>query len=239
MNGGCHPVDGCQDGTPFLGSIYRLPRGERRSAQATNDTVLPAVRDRASSTTRRSRSSALTLREHAARRTSRRRSRASTSCHEVYDGERARARSSATRTASAVRDPDPPGRLPERAAATAGFRGSQRCDNLSGDIVDDRPAARRPGRRRRERSHARAVHLPTIDGKLVTQRVVVRPPRSPSIDARSSTIRRRTIVSATATNVIVRADVAKDPADHGADRAQDASPLRSRTACVGRSRRTL
>jgi 5'-nucleotidase len=40
MNGGCHPVDGCQDGTPFFGSIYGY-LAANVFFKGTNDTVLP------------------------------------------------------------------------------------------------------------------------------------------------------------------------------------------------------
>ncbi len=40
MNGGCHPVDGCQDGTPFLGSIYGYLAANVVFA-GTDETVLP------------------------------------------------------------------------------------------------------------------------------------------------------------------------------------------------------
>jgi 5'-nucleotidase len=40
MNGGCHPVDGCQDGTPFLGSIFGY-LAANVFFQGTNDTILP------------------------------------------------------------------------------------------------------------------------------------------------------------------------------------------------------
>ena len=41
MNGGCHPVDGCQDGTPFFGSIYGY-LAANVVYEGTNETVLPA-----------------------------------------------------------------------------------------------------------------------------------------------------------------------------------------------------
>jgi len=41
MNGGCHPVDGCQDGTPFFGSIYGY-LAANVVFEGTNETVLPA-----------------------------------------------------------------------------------------------------------------------------------------------------------------------------------------------------
>jgi 5'-nucleotidase len=40
MNGGCHPVDGCQDGTPFLGSIFGYLAANVFFA-GTDETVLP------------------------------------------------------------------------------------------------------------------------------------------------------------------------------------------------------
>src|SRR5215212_430139 len=40
MNGGCHPVDGCQDGTPFLGSVFGYLAANVFFA-GTNDTILP------------------------------------------------------------------------------------------------------------------------------------------------------------------------------------------------------
>jgi 5'-nucleotidase len=40
MNGGCHPVDGCQDGTPFLGSVFGYLAANVFFA-GTDDTVLP------------------------------------------------------------------------------------------------------------------------------------------------------------------------------------------------------
>jgi 5'-nucleotidase len=40
LDGGCHPVDGCQDGTPFLGAIFRYLAANVFFA-GTNDTVLP------------------------------------------------------------------------------------------------------------------------------------------------------------------------------------------------------
>ena len=40
MNGGCHPVDGCQDGTPFLGSIFGY-LAANVFFEGTDDTVLP------------------------------------------------------------------------------------------------------------------------------------------------------------------------------------------------------
>jgi 5'-nucleotidase len=40
MNGGCHPVDGCQDGTPFFGSVFGYLAANVFFA-GTNDTILP------------------------------------------------------------------------------------------------------------------------------------------------------------------------------------------------------
>ena len=40
MNGGCHPVDGCQDQTPFAGSVFGY-LAANVFFQGTNDTVLP------------------------------------------------------------------------------------------------------------------------------------------------------------------------------------------------------
>jgi 5'-nucleotidase len=40
LNGGCHPVDGCQDGTPFFGSIYGY-LAANVFFKGTNETVLP------------------------------------------------------------------------------------------------------------------------------------------------------------------------------------------------------
>jgi 5'-nucleotidase len=40
MNGGCHPVDGCQDGTPFLGSIFGY-LAANVFFSGTEETVLP------------------------------------------------------------------------------------------------------------------------------------------------------------------------------------------------------
>jgi 5'-nucleotidase len=40
MNGGCHPVDGCQDGTPFLGSVFGY-LAANVFFEGTNDTILP------------------------------------------------------------------------------------------------------------------------------------------------------------------------------------------------------
>ena len=40
LNGGCHPVDGCQDGTPFLGSIFGY-LAANVFFEGTDDTVLP------------------------------------------------------------------------------------------------------------------------------------------------------------------------------------------------------
>ncbi len=42
--GGCHPVDGCQDGTPFVGVDVRLPRRERRGRRRTRNPILPPLR---------------------------------------------------------------------------------------------------------------------------------------------------------------------------------------------------
>jgi 5'-nucleotidase len=41
QNGGCHPVDGCQDGTPFFGSLFQYLAANVTYA-ATHQTVLPA-----------------------------------------------------------------------------------------------------------------------------------------------------------------------------------------------------
>jgi 5'-nucleotidase len=41
MNGGCHPLDGCQDGTPFLGSIFGY-LAANVVFEGTDDTILPA-----------------------------------------------------------------------------------------------------------------------------------------------------------------------------------------------------
>ncbi len=40
MNGGCHPVDGCQDGTPFLGSIFGY-LAANVFFSGTDETILP------------------------------------------------------------------------------------------------------------------------------------------------------------------------------------------------------
>jgi 5'-nucleotidase len=40
MNGGCHPVDGCQDGTPFLGSVFGY-LAANVFFEGTNNTILP------------------------------------------------------------------------------------------------------------------------------------------------------------------------------------------------------
>jgi 5'-nucleotidase len=40
MSGGCHPVDGCQDGTPFLGSVFGY-LAANVFFEGTNDTILP------------------------------------------------------------------------------------------------------------------------------------------------------------------------------------------------------
>jgi 5'-nucleotidase len=40
MNGGCHPVDGCQDGTPFLGSVFGY-LAANVFFEGTDDTILP------------------------------------------------------------------------------------------------------------------------------------------------------------------------------------------------------
>jgi 5'-nucleotidase len=40
QNGGCHPVDGCQDGTPFFGSLFQYLAANVTYA-ATHETVLP------------------------------------------------------------------------------------------------------------------------------------------------------------------------------------------------------
>ena len=56
QNGGCHPVDGCQDGDPFGGALFRYLAANVFYA-GTNTTDPAAVQDRARSTTRRSRSS--------------------------------------------------------------------------------------------------------------------------------------------------------------------------------------
>jgi 5'-nucleotidase len=41
LNGGCHPADGCQDGTPFLGSIFGY-LAANVYFEGSNDTILPA-----------------------------------------------------------------------------------------------------------------------------------------------------------------------------------------------------
>ena len=41
QNGGCHPVDGCQDGTPFAGAFFQYLAANVFYA-GTNDTILPA-----------------------------------------------------------------------------------------------------------------------------------------------------------------------------------------------------
>jgi 5'-nucleotidase len=41
QNGGCHPIDGCQDGTPFLGSLFQYLAANVLYA-GTQNTVLPA-----------------------------------------------------------------------------------------------------------------------------------------------------------------------------------------------------
>jgi 5'-nucleotidase len=41
MNGGCHPTDGCQDGTPFLGSIFGY-LAANVFFEGTSNTILPA-----------------------------------------------------------------------------------------------------------------------------------------------------------------------------------------------------
>jgi 5'-nucleotidase len=40
MNGGCHPVDGCQDGTPFLGSVFGY-LAANVFFEGTDETILP------------------------------------------------------------------------------------------------------------------------------------------------------------------------------------------------------
>ena len=41
QNGGCHPVDGCQDGTPFFGSLFQYLAANVLYA-GTQNTILPA-----------------------------------------------------------------------------------------------------------------------------------------------------------------------------------------------------
>ena len=54
---GCHPVDGCQDGTPFGGSLFQY-LAANVFYEGTDDTILPPYEMRTRSATRRSASSA-------------------------------------------------------------------------------------------------------------------------------------------------------------------------------------
>ena len=54
---GCHPVDGCQDGTPFYGSVFQYLAANVID-KSTGNPLLPAYRSRTRRRARRSRSSA-------------------------------------------------------------------------------------------------------------------------------------------------------------------------------------
>ena len=233
---GCHPVDGCQDGTPFGGSRLPVPRGERdRHGHATTR----SCRRTRSSTPRRARRSPSSARRSRARRSIvtptgvaglelPRRGRHGQRARPAAEEEERRA----DRAAPAR------GRHPER-AVLARLHGRQHVRELhrrptSLDVVNRLDDG---GRRGRQRAHAPAVHLhhrrpARHRGGLVRPSDHVdRPDDRPA--------RPTTIVSATAEQQRRHADGGRRMRVRPrSSRATRRSPIRSGTASSARSRRT-
>ena len=178
--GGCHPVDGCQDGDGFAGAVFKYLAANVFYA-GTNETIFPPYRvdeDRQ----REDRVHRADARGHADDRDAvgRRRPRVpARGC----DGQRARREAPERAGRQGVRRAPPPGRLPEPTrAGVPGARepagclyGREQCVNFSGaEITGDRERPRSAGQGRGQRAHACAVHL--HDRRQARhERVVVRP----------------------------------------------------------------
>ena len=205
---GCHPVDGCQDGTPFFGSVFQY-LAANVDRQEHGQPAAAAVPDREHVDRREDRVHRRDARGHAARRHAVRRRRARLPRRGRH-GQRARADPEARRRRDDRAAPAP-GRLPERAASRrAASRTSNACENFSGPDLVDVVNRLDPEIDVVVSAHTHAPYICTIDSRLVTSassfgRLIT------TIDL---TLDRRTgeMVSATADNNIVTQTVAKDPA---------------------------
>ena len=149
QNGGCHPVDGCQDGDAFAGADFQLPGGERRHKDTRQD-HLPAPTRSGTSAVSRSAFIGMTLegtpsivtpsgrRGPGLQRRGGDRQRAGAR----LAGQGRRDASSCCSTRAA-----PAGTASARSTINELRRAS------SGPLLDDRRAARRRDRRRRHRPH--------------------------------------------------------------------------------------
>ena len=209
QNGGCHPVDGCQDGTPFFGVAVPVPRRERAATRHAARRSCRPTRSRRSAA-RQDRVHRPDPRGHAADRHAGGRRRASssstrsTTINKLVDD-------ACSRTKGVQRDrrPDPRGRPAERAVRER-LHGHQRLRQLHRRDQADRRGARS----RRSTSSSRRTRTrrtSALRRQAVDQRGVVRPPdHGHRPDARPQDAGRRR--RSRRTTAIVTRDVPKDPA---------------------------
>ena len=170
MNGGCHPVDGCQDGTPFFGSIYGY-LAANVVFEGTNETVLPAYEIRKLDNAKIA-FIGLTF-ENTPLWSSRRRVEGLDFLPEVST---VNALVHKLRNENGVRTfviLIHQGGF-QNAPFSRGFPGSERLRQHHRRHHPDRGAARSDGRRRGERPHPCGVQLPRRQ-QAADERVVVRP----------------------------------------------------------------
>ena len=231
--GGCHPVDGCQDGHAFAGRALPVPRGERVLRGHERDDP-PAVRDR-EGRQREDRVHRADARGHAHDRHARRRRRTRVPAR-GRDGQRAR-REAPERAGRARRSSCSSTRAARRTRLRRCSRGRNQPDAYATSTAAPTSTARDHVDRERPRSavnvvdqrpHASAVHL--HDRRQARhERVLVRP-RDHGHRPHASTTRRRTS-KAKARTTIVTQDVAQDP---DGDRASSRSTQRSRRPLANR-----
>ena len=163
---GCHPVDGCQDGTPFFGSVFQYLAANVDRHE--HGQPAPARRTR-SSTRRRGEKIAVHRRDvrgHAARRHADRRRRPRLPRRGRH-GQRARARAEAAGRRDDRAAPAR-GRLPERAVLGAGSRTSTPARTSPGPSSSTSSTGSIPTVDVVVSAHTHAPYICTIDGRLVT-----------------------------------------------------------------------
>ena len=156
QRGGCHPVDGCQDGDPFLGASFRFLASNVRYA-GTDRTIFPPF------WVKRVRGVPVVhprpdARGHAEDRHARGRRRPGVRRRGRHDQPLRRACWRGGRRRRGVRRPHPPGRPAERARRQRLHR-RQPLRQLHRRHRPDRRPPRQARRRRAERAHAPALRL--------------------------------------------------------------------------------
>ena len=178
--GGCHPVDGCQDGDAFAGAVFQY-LAANVFYEGTDETIFPPYEVKKIDNAKIA-FIGLTLEGTPTIVTP----SAVAGLEFRPEVETVNALVEKLRNeqgVQGVRRPPPPGRLPEPARAGVPGPANQpdaytdvnRCVNFGGaEITGDRERPRSAGQGRRQRAHARAVHL--HDRRQARhERVVVRP----------------------------------------------------------------